>query len=304
MIDRPRLALGLMTLSALGFTIMAVFVKKVSDTIPQYEIVFFRCWVNALIVGFLMLRAREPFFPSARWLLVARGVAGFFSLSCLIYSLRHLPISIASLLSGCTPIFVILFSAWFLGERLARGAFVWTGLALAGLVLILRPDFNSGVTAIPPWAMAVGISGAAFAALALIAVRSLTARVGNNAIIFYFTGLATLISLPIAVWDGWVWPTPIQWVELISMGAFATLGQVTMTQAYRFAAAGLVSVMGLSTVGFSALFGWALFGELLGPIQWAGMVFLASGIALITLSHYTKAGKKSSATSAGCQNVV
>lgn len=285
-----------MACSALGFSSMAIFVKRLAPSIPQFELVFFRSIVNFLVVLALMLAQRERISLSragdpalqdpgirrkTRLLLSFRGVAGFVGVSCLFYSISHLPLPIAMMLGWTSPLFVIFFSHLFLKERLSPLAFLSITVSFVGLMLLLRLDFSEGGFALPIGAVAIGLLGAASSGGAYVAVRAATARVGANLIILYFMGIALVLSLPTLFIDFHL-PTPGQLVELIVLGLFATWGQVAMTQGYRFAPAGLVSTMSLLNAAFSAAFGWFLFDERLATVQWLGMAILGAGIASLT----------------------
>lgn len=278
-----------MLASGLAFTIMSVFVKKLAPVIPQFELVFFRSFINFLIVLPVMLVRKENLWPPGKPLLVFRGAVGFGGVSCLFYGLAHLPLPVASMINWSSPIFVLLFSRILLKERVGKKALMWIGLAFGGFVLLMRPDLGEGEFSLPLVAVGVAVLGSAFGAMAYVAVRAATARVGVNAIVLYFTGVASLLSAPLA-WSQRVHPTGDQWLQLIWLGTFAGIGQFAMTQGYRYAAAGLVSTMGLMNAGFAALFGWLVFGELLSPVQWMGMALLATGVGLVTL-HSGGGGK-------------
>src|SRR5205807_2401917 len=137
------------------------------------------------------------------------------------------------------PLFVLLFSRVFLRERIQSVLYLWIALAFGGLVLLVKPDLFQGWGRLPLFPVSVGISAAAFSALAVTAVRAATARVGVNIIIFYFTAASTLLSAPLLALH-YVNPSPRQWVQIVFLAGCATFAQFAMTQGYRFAAAGIV----------------------------------------------------------------
>jgi len=280
-VDRPLRALAWMSLSALGFSVMTIFVKILSDTTPHFQLVFFRSSVNLIIQLVIAYYLGQKIFPkSDKAILVFRGLAGFGSLTCFFYAITHLPVSVAAMLSGCSPVFVIVFSAVLLRERLTAVSLGLISVVFAGLVLLLRPEWNDSI---PHFPILIGLLGAALGGMAYVAVRAATARVGVNLIILYFTGIATLLSAPMA-WRSWVTPINLtQWACLVMVGLCASVGQFAMTQGYRFAQAGLVSMMGLLNAAYTAIFGWILFNEQLSSIQWAGMLIVAVGISALTL---------------------
>ena len=139
-IDRPLLALAWMTASAATFSGMAVYVKRLAPVMPQYELVFFRSFINFAWVLGLMLVRRERLWPATgKPLLAFRGLVGFAGVVCMFYSISHLPLPIATMLNWCSPLFVILLSRVILRERMPSLSAFFIPLAFAGLVLLLNP---------------------------------------------------------------------------------------------------------------------------------------------------------------------
>ncbi|MBY0471274.1 DMT family transporter [bacterium] len=274
-----------MTLSAMSFSVMSFLVRKLSTQVPQFELVFFRSVVNFVIVLSVMGIRRERLLPPKKdlSLLIGRGIAGFLGASCLFYGLSHLPLAIASLLNWSSPLFVIVFSRFLIQERLPNRSLIWIFCSFLGLILLLNPDFSTGHVPLPPFAVFIAVAGAAFGALAYVAVRAATARVGSNSIILYFTGISTLLSAPLAIATGHT-PSSHELQLLLVLGIFASLGQFAMTQGYRFAPAGIVSTMGLLNAAFAALLGWQFLGEVFGWSQWVGMLWLALSVMMVTRS--------------------
>lgn len=284
---------------------MAIFVKRLGSVLPEFELVFFRSVLNLFFVVILMLIHGEKFLPDVlhpkkaerktvfrlHLLLIFRGLVGFGGVSCLFYSIHHLPLPIAMLLGWTSPLFVMLFSRIFIGEKLAKAAWIAVLLAFFGLLLLLNPhQGGAGVDSkgIPLHAIFIGITGAAMSGAAYVAVRAATARVGVNLIVVYFMIVSTSVSAPLAARD-FQFPSWDQGWALLVIGISAAIGQVTMTHGYRYAPASRVSTMSLLNAAFSAFFGWWLFNERLTPIQWGGMAILASGIASLTWGERSRA---------------
>jgi drug/metabolite transporter (DMT)-like permease len=269
---------------AAGFAVMAYFVKKLGHRIPPFETVFFRSLVNLVCMTIWMRATRHVWKPVSRRdlsLLGLRATAGFVSLCCYFYSLQNLPLSIAGLVSWTSPLFVAVFSALFLGERLPPRALLCIGGAFAGLVLLLAPG-QVGLADLSGVTLAIGFFGAACAGAAYVTVRAASRRLSPNLIVFGFVFLATLASLPLAAAQ-YVQPTWADGWELLAMGLAATWGQVAMTRAYQHAPAGIVSAMGLLTAVFSALLGVWAFGETLAVEQWLGIVVVVGSLAWLRL---------------------
>jgi drug/metabolite transporter (DMT)-like permease len=283
-IDRPGHALAWMALSALGFTVMAAAIKTLGQAVPQFELVFFRSIINLIVVAGVMLWTRERLPSSGRGLLLFRGVVGFLGVTCLFYTVTHLPLPVALLLSWCSPAFVLLFSFIFLKERMPTSRLIWVGVALAGLPLLLGLDPRDLSLHVPLLAAGVGLFGAACSGLAYVAVRAATAKVGVNTIILYFVATSTVLSAPLAV-ATFRAPTVREWGLLVAAGLCASLGQYAMTQAYRYAPAGVVSTMGLLNPMYGVALGATLFNEWLSPAQWLGFAIVMTAIGGLSSSR-------------------
>lgn len=276
--ENTRLALLWMTVSAVAFTVMSVFVKRLSPHYSHIELVFYRSLISLGLATFLMWKMGESFFPKRKTLLLFRGLAGFIAVTAFFYTLGHLPLSIASLLNWLSPLFVILFSRAFLKERLEKNTLLKISLAFLGLLLVIKPDSSDPLTSVSLAAVGIGLLGSASAALAYVAVRAATLNFSVHTIIYFFAVVATTLSTPFAMATFHL-PKHNEIIELLIMGGCATLGQYTMTQGYRNAVAGVVSSMNLLNAVCATLIGWLLFGELLSFQQIVGMVLVCLGVA-------------------------
>ncbi len=286
----PR-AVAWMLLSGMAFSCMSVLVKWTSQTIPQPWLVFSRGFVMLVMIsawgwwtGEVELR------PKGVRILVIRGIAGFLGVTSLFYAVSHLPLPIASVLNWCSPLFVVLFSRLFLNEHIPPRATVFVGLAFLALTQVVGLKWQGELTSqVPLFPALVALGGAAAAGVAYTAIRAASARFTSATIIFHFSWIATLLAVP------WIVSTasPFDWhwiPALLSVGLFATCGQIAMTAAYRWAPAPAVSTMSLFNAPFSALAGFLVFGELLGLQQWLGILGLIVSISFVAyLQHQVSA---------------
>lgn len=288
--DQPAQSLVWMTISGLGFSLMSLGVKVLIGEVPGFTLIFLRSLINLVVVVCMIALttgfAKDLVFPRGiRRTLVIRGLAGFSGLCCWFWALRWLPLSVASLLNWCAPLFTLLFSALFVGERVAPRKLFWVATSFVGLAILLKLNpTDLAKLHFSPIGVAIGLAGAAFGGIAYSAVRVATARTTPNVIVMYFVGTATLLSLPLALAD-WMWPNGRQALIILGIGLCATVGQISMTRAYRHAPAGIVSSMGLLTVAFTTAWGWLFLGESFEAIQWVGVAILGSSLTLLTVQR-------------------
>jgi drug/metabolite transporter (DMT)-like permease len=115
--------------------------------------------------------------------------------------------------------------------------------------------------------------GAACASLAAIQTRRLTRYEKTGAIVFYFSALTTAVSLAFLIaahfWPGegwlaaqkWSWPAPGVLALLCGIGVFGGIGQITLTESYRYAEASVISPLEYVSMLWAATFGYVFFGD-------------------------------------------
>lgn len=95
---REIVGLSYMTLSALGFSTMSLFVKLSGTSFPSFEIVFARSVVQTFfsLIGCAILKINPLGQPGVRKWLLFRGLAGTFGLCLFFYSITQLPLADAT----------------------------------------------------------------------------------------------------------------------------------------------------------------------------------------------------------------
>jgi drug/metabolite transporter (DMT)-like permease len=268
-----------MLVSAAGFAAMTAAAKLVGHRHPVFEIVFVRALFSVAVTAALLRGARVPLLGTRRPLLALRGLLGFCGLSCSFYSVIHLPLAEATLLQFMHPVFTVGLAALLLGERIGRG--IWTGLplAIAGVLLVVRPALLFGGAAAPldPFAVGVALAGAFFAADAYVTVRHL-ARTGEHplAIVFSFPAVTVALSLPLMLSD-FVWPRGLEWLWLAITGAAAQVGQMALTRGIQLLPASRATAYSYTQVVFASLLGIWLFGERPDALAAAGAALVLAG---------------------------
>jgi drug/metabolite transporter (DMT)-like permease len=269
--------------AALFFALMSTFVKLAMPTIPYFELIFIRSIINLLIVLPFVQIDIQMFKQKEAKVLLVRGLGGLISLVCLFYSIEHLPLAIASLLSHCSPIFVVLFSRIFIRESLSYRSIFWISGAVIGVLLLAKGESSIRVP-VSYWGLAVGLFGAACAGLAMVAIRAASAKFSAPTIIFCFVGVSAIISAPLALANLKI-PNFHEAIFLLGMGVCASIAQYMMTHAYQLARAGLVSAVGLSSPAYAVFLGWMIFGETLAINQWFGIGIIGVAITLLAWEH-------------------
>lgn len=247
-----------MIISSIGFAAMTVFVK-LSGELPSIQKTFFRNLISAIIAFFFVMYHKESLFGKRenQVVLLWRSIFGTLGIIFLFYAIDHLVLSDADMLNKLSPFLVIIFSAIFLKETVQRFQIATIVIAFIGMLFIIKPSFS--VDFMP---YLVGVMSAVFAAAAYTLLRVLGNREKFYTVVFYFSFFSTVVLLPFLI----IFYEPMttqQLVYLLLAGVFATVGQFGITLAYKYAPARDISIFSYSTVLFTTIMSFMIFGQ--GP---------------------------------------
>jgi len=273
--NMPR-AMAWMVFSGVCFAFMGAAVKLGGDVHLAGK-VFFRNLVTLLITSVVSFRlGLNPLAPTPNWgKLLARSICGLSGVFLYFLALEQLFLADASLLNKTSPFFVVIFAALLLKESINKA--IWPALAVAftGAILVIKPSFD--YEALPALA---GIGSGLFAGMAYTLVRSLKGKEHPNRIIFTFSAVSTLVTLPF-LFISPIHPDPKQWAALIATGVFAAGGQYGLTFAYHHAKASKISLFTYLHVLFSLVIGFIIWGEQ------PDVISLVGGILIVGAAVYT-----------------
>lgn len=191
-------------------------------------------------------------------------------------ALTRIRLADATMLAHLSPVFVVLFAGWTLGEGAPR-RYPWIlGLSLVGAALIVKPGGGSLGS---PYAL-LALGSAVTAAGASVAIRGLSREHDPNLIILYFLGTAALLSAPATV-HYFVLPGPRDALLLGAIGLVSFAGQTFLTLALAREKAGVVDLTRYAGIVFNALWGLALWGERLDAASAAGGALIVVSCLLL-----------------------
>jgi len=274
------------TASALGFALMALFVRLCDDygaPVPSVQKAFFRNSVAFAIAlaAFLRLRAagRAPMdVPSSvRPYFLMRALLGTAGILANFYALSHITIAEGQTLNKTAPFFTVI-CAWILfGERATRRQLAVLFVAAVGMFLIVKPAF-AGADALP---LAMGLLGGICAGGAYACVRALrTHGVNPVLIVLFFSTFSSLACVPFMIMHFHPMTGP-QVLILAGAGVGAAMGQFGITLAYGYAAPREIAIYDYSNILFTSALGWLFLAQVPDLLSFIGIVlivFAAIGI--------------------------
>ena len=221
-------------------------------------------WRDPVVAGFLM----QGVYLSSTFWAVSRG----------------LPAGIAALVGSLQPLLTALLARPLLGERVSGRRALGILLGFAGAGLVLAPKVGAAdPSGIPPRALAVSF----LAVLALTLGTLWQKRTGGRgdllagATLQFVGGMACAIPLALVFGDAAIDPVAPLWLGLAWAVLINSVAGILLLLALirRGAVAGVAALFFL-VPPVAALLGYLLFGEVLTPVQGAGMVVAALGVAV------------------------
>lgn len=276
--------------SALGFSLMNLLIPLAGD-LPTIQKSFFRNLIALLVAVYVMVRQNKvsPIkelqnLRHVPWgILTLRALVGTLGMWCNFYAVDHLYISDASVLNKLSPFAILIFSHFFLKERLKRLHLLILSLAFIGVIFVVKPTLATQDL----FPYLIGIMGGVLAGAAYTFVRKLnTMGVTPAFIVFFFSLFSCLMSLPQMIFDF----KPMSGVSiliLLGVGLMASVGQFGITLAYRFAPAYEISVYDYTSIIFSGIWGFVFLNQI--PDRWSiigYVVIMGAGILSFYYHRY------------------
>ena len=224
------------------------------------------------------------------------GAIGTMAITKALFFVNFVNLSVVILLQKLQPVFAITLAAIFLKEKLTAKFFFWAALAIIGAYFMTfstnLPDFSAGdkTTIAALYALLAAFGFSSSTVLSKRALKNVSFEMGTY-LRFLFSAL-------------------IMFVIVISMGEMKSVSDVSTTQIIIFliiafttgGAAIFLYYYGLKRITASVaaicelafpltavVLEYFIHGNILDPIQWAGVVLLLFGI--IKVSNVRQAGK-------------
>ena len=261
--------------ASLFFSLMTVCVKKIDEAIPIYELVFFRSVFSLIITSIIIKKKKINPWGKNKSLLITRGLLGTIALVCIFYSIRNMPLSISTVIQYTYPIFISIFAAFLIKEKINFNLIFALFLGWFGILIILNP-YQSTSYEIDKLAVFIAFTGAITTSLAYIAVKKLSMQEDIFVIIKYFPLISVITLIPI-VYSNWITPQVNDLIWIIGIGIFTQAGQTFLTLGLKNLPASQASSINYSQVIFGSIWGIYLFGEKITTNFVIGSIFVLLG---------------------------
>ena len=292
--DNMKIAIGAILAACFALSLGDAIVKQQSASFVLWQIFVVR---SAMLLPVLVYLVRiysctDPVMPLRLGWTLLRSMVLVMMWVFYFAALPHIAFAVAAAAFYTLPIFITLFAALFLGERISPRGWLAVFTGFIGTLLILQPragDFNA-------WTL-LPLASAVLYAFAMILTRS-KCRTEKPAVLslwmnlcFVAVGAAALIGLrwwdpgseTIALNPFLLGPWTPMWLEewrtMAILAAAILAGSIGAAVAYQKGPASTIAIFDFSYVGFAAIWGYAMFAELpTAPVGLGILLIVAAGI--------------------------
>jgi drug/metabolite transporter (DMT)-like permease len=247
------------------FTLMMTGIKLAGERLPVVQILFFRQLVMLVVIAPGLRRDFPAALRTERpGLHVGRVAAAVVAMLAGFEALVHLPLATATAISFAKALFVTVLATWLLREIVGPRRWAATAIGFVGVLVVVQPS-PAGVDG---YALLALVSAVAVAFVQIV-LKVLTRTERSVTILVYQAIPVALLLAPATAW-WWVTPTPLEWLLLVGVGVFATLGQWCNVAGFRAGEAAAIAPMDYTRLVFATAIGFVVFHETPGLATFAG----------------------------------
>lgn len=276
-----RIAIGLVTLATLCFSVLDACAKWLVQSLPVFEVVWLRFALHVVLMaallapahGWSLLKVKSARLQALRGSMLAAMTALNF------WALQYLQLAETGAIQFSVPLLIALLSAWWLGERLDARRWIAIVSGFAGVLLVIRP----GSQAFHPAILLSVMNALLYAAFNLL-TRRMAATESAEGMQLISAFCAALWLAPAALS---VWRTPetlLQWAVIGLCALMGGVGHLFVAQAHRHASAAVLGPFLYQQILYMTVWGWLVFAQVPDAFVIAGAaVVVTSGLYLLWL---------------------
>jgi drug/metabolite transporter (DMT)-like permease len=258
-------------------------VKSMAGQWPAPAVAALRyCFGAAGLTLYVAFRyGRQGFVMPRPWLHVGRGGAVALATLCFFLGVMAMPLADATAIQFTSPILTALLAPLVLGERTRPATWAATLLAVAGVLIVLRPNLiEIGPAALFPMGAAFGMSW----------LMMLNRMAAGDAPVMVMQFLVAVVAAPLLVAAALAlnaagvaigWPSAAVVLKCLAVAVLATAGHSLIFAAVERASASTVAPMTYVQLLVAAGLGWLWFGDPPDAATFAGAALIIGGGLLL-----------------------
>jgi len=283
---------GLFVLLAALFGASFVAIKTGLNELPPVLFAGLRFDVAAVaLLGYIALtRPRSTWLPRTRGDVVGIGIAAVFLVglnnALLFVGQETTTPAAASVMYGLNPVLAPVFAWWLLGDRISRLGALGIGVALAGVVVIVRPS-PAALTDAGTLGQVLVLGAAAAVALGSVLLRRVQPRMNSVSLTAWAmaAGAGLLHAASAGLGER---PVGLATLEPVTVASVLVVGIPSTALAYAiyFGLIGRIGPVRANLVAymvpvFAAVSGWVLLASPVSPWTAVGFLVVVAGFGLV-----------------------
>ncbi len=259
--------------SVLSFAMMSALVKMVPE-VNSTITTFTRFAVGVGILSMLALTRRIKLSFVNSPILLLRGFTGGLAVYMLYYSIVNLGVGKATVYGYSYPVFATVFSVFFFKEKVRIVQWLFIFMAFCGIFLLSVKD-GMDITQFSKYEI-IALTGSVLSAISVVLVKKLHDTDTSYAIFFAQSILGFWLFIFPANASSHQGEFPVA-IILIGLGVVSAIGQLLMTEGYKYVPVSRGSSMHMMVPVINILLGYWFFHETLTlkEIAGAAMVVVA-----------------------------
>lgn len=278
----PRQIIGWLAVfgSAFFFYLATLIIRWAADyvTIGSPFFVFSRFLLGFIIVSLTMLAQRQRLQPVRYHYLIGRTVANTIAVFCFYKAVSIGSLAEANILNMTYPLFVTLFSWFFLRSQRDPVSIIIVVIAFIGVWLVLAPG-EIKFSLANAWGICSGLT----AAVAIIYLNISRRYHDSQTILFFMFSLGMILIL-LFFHDSLFLPDMTEFLFLLACSAAGVFGQYLLTYGFLYVTAVEGSIISSSRILLAALLGPLLVADpALTLTGWCGALLIFAANATLAL---------------------
>lgn len=286
--DNQTLAIWVIIGTVLMLSLGDAMIKNIHSNLVLWQIFVVRSWIALIaLLAILGIKYRQiSLWPNdLGWTIIRSLLMGIMWIAYYV-ALPHIPLSIAASAYYTAPIFITLFSALFIGDRVHIWGWIAVIIGFSGVMLILKPSTDAfNLYALLP------VLSAVLYALSMILTRTkcrnehpLILSAYLNVVFIFFGMLATFglgYIQPIAQYSAFLSPqwgdmNFTIWVLLLGLAISILIGSIGAAIAYQRGKPSVIGIFDFAYVGFAVFWGFLFFSETPNATGLIGMMMIVA----------------------------
>ena len=274
--------------SVVFFALMAVLVKAIPN-VSSYQTTFFRFTIGVGIIGILSLfgiiKLKFNDWRGLFW----RGFVGGIAVYLFYLAILELGVGKGSVYIYSYPIFATIFSMIILKEKVEPVKFAIIAVSFAGLILLSVGGGKGSLAGMGIYEL-IAIAGSVTTGLAVVFVKKL--HESDNSMAIFFSQCIVgfwMFLIPSGVTQAKGNLTEI--LLLVLVGIVATIGQLFMTEGYKYVNVATGSLLQSLVPVFNLLSGWLIFNEKYSSIEMIGAFVIVGSCFMLVFVNF-RIGKR------------